>query len=284
MKHILVPTDFSACADNALEFAKQSAKILPAKITLLHSFEIVDNIYTDYMGVNKEFNRAVLDEAEIKLGKLKQEAAEKEGLEIETMISKDALLDAIKKSAETIKADLIIMGTQGAKGIIEKLWGSRTATAIQKSGLPIMAIPQNYKWKKPQKILFASNQFEKNKKILNYIFELAGLYMANIQVAVFTDEHKDNVATLLDNKRKLGEYADFLTETFHEKTLTSMHLYGDNFEDTLQDYIKENEIDMVVMITYQHTYWNRLFNPSATKKMSYHTHIPLLAMPIEYGD
>lgn len=283
MKHILVPTDFSACADNALEFAIQSAKILPAQITLLHSFEVIDNIYTDYMGANREFNRTILDDAEMKLKKIKEETLAKEGLEIETCVSKDSLLAAIKETANTIKADLVIMGTQGAKGIIEKLWGSRTATAIQKSGLPIMAIPENYKWKKPQNILFASNQFEKDKKILNYIFEVAGLYMANVQVAVFTDENKDNAATLLENERKLAEYASYLTETFHEKTLTSMHLYGDKFEDTLQDFVKENEMDMVIMITYQHKYWDRLFNPSATKKMSYHTHIPLLAIPIDFG-
>ena len=56
MKQILVPTDFSTCANNAVDFAVQSAKILPVEITILHAFELKGNIYTDYMGVNKEFN------------------------------------------------------------------------------------------------------------------------------------------------------------------------------------------------------------------------------------
>ncbi len=40
MKKILVPTDFSLCADEAINFAVQSAKILPLEITLHHAFDL----------------------------------------------------------------------------------------------------------------------------------------------------------------------------------------------------------------------------------------------------
>ncbi|MEO6844485.1 MAG: universal stress protein [Ginsengibacter sp.] len=284
MKKLLVPTDFSECADKAINFAVETSKILPVQITLLHSYEINSSLYTDYIGVNKEYNQTILNGAKEKLSDLKRDIEEANGEIADIAVSTDSLQEAIKKCVEEEKFDLIIMGTLGATGIKEKLWGSRTASTIGKSSIPVLAVPNDYKWKKPQKILFATNQFEKNPAILNYIFELAGLYMANIQVAVFTDEDDDKAGTFLDHKQKISEYELFLKENYKEDTLTSTHLYGENFEETLQHFIKENNIDILVMVTYPHNFWNRIFNPSKTKRMSYHSQVPLLAIPAAMRD
>lgn len=280
MKQILVPTDFSKCADNAINFAIQSAKILPAKVTLLHSFEVNDNIYTDYMGVNREYNLSILNDVKEKLDQLKKSIEETDGIVVDTLISTSALQDAIEKSVKEKNADQIIMGTLGASGIKEKLWGSRTSAVIGKSDIPVMAIPIEYKWKKPQKILLATHKFEKEPAILDYLFELAGLYMAQVKVAVFTDVDNDKAALFVEHKNKIAQYEKFLKETYNESTLASVHLYGKDFQATLQNFIRENNIDMLVMITYQRSFRERIFNPGMTKRMSYHTHIPLLAITI----
>ena len=108
--------------------------------------------------------------------------------------------------------------------------------------------------------------------------------MANIEVAVFTDEDDDKAGIFLDHKQKISEYELFLKENYKEDTLTSTHLYGENFEETLQHFIKENNIDILVMVTYPHNFWNRIFNPSKTKRMSYHSQVPLLAIPAAMHD
>lgn len=279
MKKILVPTDFSKCADNAVEFAVQTAKIMPLEITLLHAYELNNSLYTDYVGLDKEFNLTLLNDAKKKLTALKKSIEESHGIIMDTVLSTDPLQAALKTLSQTKQSDLIVMGTQGASGIKEKLFGSRTATTISKAKMPVMAIPTDYHWKKPQKILLVTNQYEKDPAILNYIFELADLYMANMQVAVFIDEEKDNAGILLENKRKMAEYEHFLKETYKEETLTSALFYGEQFEETLRHYLKENEIDMLIMVTYDHKFWFRVFNPSKTKQMSYQIQIPLLAIP-----
>lgn len=284
MKQILVPTDFSACADNATNFAVQSAKILPLEVTLLHSFEINSSLYTDYMGVNKEFNQRLLNEASEKLTGMKESIEKNDEVIADIIISTDSLQEAIAKASGEKQFDLIVMGTQGASGIKEKLWGSRTAATLGRSEIPVMAIPNDYLWKKPQKILLMTNQFEKDPAILDFIFELAGLYMAGVQVAIFTDEDDDKTGTFLEHKKEISAYEEFLKEKYNEETLTSVHLYGEKFEETLQDFIKENNIDMLVMITYPHKFLNRIFNPSKTKRMSYQTKIPLLAIPAIKSD
>jgi nucleotide-binding universal stress UspA family protein len=281
MKQILVPTDFSTCADNAINFAVQSAKIIPAKITLLHSFEVNNNIYTDYLGVNREFNMTMLNGIEEKMMQLKKNTYETDGVVVDTYISTNSLQEAITKFIKEKKVDLIVMGSLGASGMKEKLWGSRTGAVIGKSSVPVIVVPVEYEWKKPQNILLATNRFEKEAAILNYLFELAGLYMCQVQVAVFTDGDDDNAQTFLEHQQKISEYEEYLKETYKEETLTSAHIHGENFETTLQNFIKENDIDILVMVTYQHKFWNRIFNPSKTKRMSYHTNIPLLAIPFD---
>jgi nucleotide-binding universal stress UspA family protein len=279
MKRILVPTDFSKCADRAIDFAVQSAKMVPIEIILLHSFEVKDNMYSDYMGVNREFNVSMLNDAKDKLAALKKNIEETDGVVVDTFISTNSLYDAITRSVKEEKMDMVVMGTLGASGIKEKLWGSRTAAIIGRSDIPVMVIPIEYEWKKPQNILLATNRFEKEPAILDYLFELAGLYMSRVQVAVFTGESDDKAITFLNHDHKISEYEEYLTDMYNEETLTSAHLTGEDFETTLQNFIRENDIDILVMVTYQNTFWNRIFNPSKTKRMSYHTNIPLLAIP-----
>jgi nucleotide-binding universal stress UspA family protein len=205
MKRILVPTDFSKCADKAIDFAVQSAKIVPIEIVLLHSFEVKDNMYFDYMGVNREFNVSMLNDAKEKLAALKKNIEETDGVVVDTFISTNSLYDAITRSVKEKKMDMVVMGTLGASGIKEKLWGSRTAAIIGRSDIPVMVIPIEYEWKKPQNILLATNRFEKEPAILDYLFELAGLYMSRVQVAVFTGESDDKAITFLNHDHKISE-------------------------------------------------------------------------------
>lgn len=279
MKQILVPTDFSDTAGNAIDFALESSKIFPSKITLLHSYEITSSFTTDYLGVNKEFTLSMLNDIEKKLDQQKENIKESDHVEVDTFISTHPLREAIIKAADEKKSDLIVMGTLGASGIKEKIWGSRTSSVIGETKVPVMVIPHGYTWKKPRKILFATNQFQKDPKILNYIFEMAGLYMAGVQVTVFTDADDDKTEVYLENKKNIAEYSDFLKTNYNENTLTSTHITGSNFEETLQDYISENDIDILVMVTYKAGFWSRIFNPSRTRRMSYNTKIPLLAIP-----
>ena len=118
--------------------------------------------------------------------------------------------------------------------------------------------------------------------MLDFIFELADWYKAQVHVAVFTDEDDDGAVTFLEHTRKISEYEKMLKERYSEVTLIVAHLYGKAFEETLQDYIRQNEMDMLAMVTYKRSFTDRVFHPSMTKRMAYHTKIPLLAIPANH--
>lgn len=278
MKKIIVPTDFSPTAEKAQNFAVQSAKLFDAEVTLLHAFEIEKFTTADYTGYDNDLVKKMMDQIEKSFNKAKQYIADMDDVEVKTHLSSYSLNTSIKEIEKENQADLIVMGTIGQGGIGRSLWGTRTSSLIGKAKTPIMVIPYNYIWKKPSKILFLTNKFEKDPEILNYIFEWAGLYTANVEVGVFTDVDGDKAEKFFENKEKLEEYESFIKEEFYEKSIVSQHLVGYEFEDTLNEYIQENEVDMVVMVTYPRGILSRLFNKSLTKEMSYNTQIPLLAI------
>lgn len=278
MKKIIVPTDFSPTAEKAQNFAVQSAKLFDAEVTLLHAFEIEKFTTADYTGYDNDLVKKMMDQIEKSFNKAKQYIADMDDVEVKTHLSSYSLNTSIKEIEKENQADLIVMGTIGQGGIGRSLWGTRTSSLIGKAKTPIMVIPYNYTWKKPSKILFLTNKFEKDPEILNYIFEWAGLYTANVEVGVFTDVDGDKAEKFFENKEKLEEYESFIKEEFYEKSIVSQHLVGYEIEDTLNEYIQENEVDMVVMVTYPRGILSRLFNKSLTKEMSYNTQIPLLAI------
>ena len=145
-----------------------------------------------------------------------------------------------------------------------------------------MAIPGNFKWKKPEQFLLATSSFEKDKNILNFLFEWADLYLAQIHTCIFTSEEW-STAKFVEQETKLNEYSAYLKSEYSESELTANHIHGTSFEESIQKFIQEKTIDVLVMITYQHGFWKSLFNPSKTKQMSFHLNVPLLAIPASLG-
>ena len=279
MKKILVPIDFSECSDNAIDFALQSKKLFPADIVLLHAFELKGNIYTDHFGLNMEFKQSLLDDIHDRLSLIKKSILEAEGIEVKTEIITEPLNVAIQKAIATHNIDLLIMGTLGASGFKEKLMGTKTSQVISYTSVPVLIIPADYSWENPEKILLTTNHFEKETFILDFLFKLADLYKARIHVAVFSDQDTDDVATQLKHERNAAQYELMLRKKYSAPELTVTHLYGKDFEDSLQSHIDKNGISILVMIPYKKGLPGRLFHPSMTKRMSFHTTIPLLVIP-----
>ena len=195
MKTILVPTDFSDCASNALHVALEMAKIVPAEIVVAHVLELAETVYVDYTGPSVDFSGFLREQAEQEMMSLKSRVMAEHNILIKTVIYQSPVHDNIVQAARDHNAALIITGTKGAGKVSEKLWGTHTASLIGKSKIPVLAIPKNYKWRKPERILLATNHFEKDPvswETLNGIIEL---FAATLHVVVFTDEINDKAVT-----------------------------------------------------------------------------------------
>lgn len=279
MIKILIPVDFSECSIKAVNFAAQLSHYVPTQLDLLNVQEGTGSLYTDYVGLNKEYNQYLIADARKKLEKLQAKLGLADHVVISTHLVTGEVQETIIAEAAKLGSNLIVMGTSGASGIKELLIGSQTASVIGHSKIPVLAIPEHYEWKKPEKILLATNNFEKEPSILDSIFQLAAQLHAKVETAVFSDEDYDDAAALLQASYGISSYEKFLKEEYKQIALATAHLSGKSLEEALNDYIARNNIDILVMITYQRNLLKRIFNPSQTRRMSYHTRIPLLAIP-----
>lgn len=278
MKTILVPTDFSDCADNALNFAIEMAKISPIEIVVVHVLELADTIYIDYAGPTVEYVKILREEALEEMTKLKNRVMTDHHLRIQTVVYESPVYDNIVQAGIDHQAELIVMGTRGAGKLSEQLWGTYTAAIISRSQIPVLAVPKEYKWLKPEKILLATNHFEKDERSWETLNDIIELFHTTLNVVVFTNEKKDKAATAIEHNREIRKYKAYLDQRYHHQAVSD-HIYGADFEQTLEDYMFINHIDVLVMFSYKRSFLERLFDPSKTKRMSYHIKIPLLAIP-----
>ena len=171
MKTIFVPTDFSDNADNALYFAIELAKKQNAKLVLIHAFQlpiVVAAVPYDIINNEKlELKKEAENNLKAQCLKIKHSG----NLTYEYILEEGPAVDVILKHAKEKKADIIIMGTKGASGLKAVLFGSITESVIEKTELPVLAIPNKTKFSTPIKtITFATNynlnEIESIKKLI----------------------------------------------------------------------------------------------------------------------
>ncbi len=280
MKKILVPTDFSPNANKALKYAAEIAKVAKSKIILINVCDSVNTPFTDKTFVEQKYNLPVEEATQKELLLLQNEIMENYHLHIETQMFGGPVIPSIIQAVEENNANMIIMGTLGNAAFKEKLMGSIAAAIIGKATIPVLAIPLLSEWDILKHILLVVNHSEEQTEIAKPAFELAALFNAKVTVAVFTDTDTAVAVDYLENTRGIFAYEEKLKAVYKDTVLEPQKLDGHKFQETLDDYIDENFVDMLVMLTHKRSFVETIFHKSMTKKMSYHTNIPLLAIPV----
>jgi nucleotide-binding universal stress UspA family protein len=281
MKKILVPIDFSANSRKALDYATEIAKRCGAEIILLHITEATHASLNEYVILEGDYDRELIKNVNSKLEIMAQAAREVGGVPVKYEVYNGFVPDAIKAATKKNHADLIIMGTVGDSGVREKLFGSMTAAVIGQSTIPVLAIPLLAEAEPPENILLAVHDFTEHHETADTAFFLAELFKIPVQVTVFTDERLADAADYINNRRQIEFFTKSMQQKYPGIKIESTPIYGHNFEEALKTHIASNNTGLLVMLTHKRSFLESLFHRSMTKKMSYHTNIPLLSIPIE---
>jgi nucleotide-binding universal stress UspA family protein len=273
MKTILVPTDFSDNAENALYYAMEMASKENAKIILLHAYRInytnpevpLDFVIEEQKQVISESNNQLREEAK-KIEKVG-------GIKYEYMSIEDSPVEAILTSIKEKNVDLVIMGTKGISNFLDSILGSITAKVIEKANCPVIAVPEEALFKEIKKITYAASYNQSDIYALEKVVDIAKLFNAQVNVL-----HVSNKPDLQDDeKRKLKLFMDEANRKIKYNNMAFQLLEGENVEDTLEEYLDDGETDLLVMSTHHRNFFDRIFGNSVTKYMAFHTTIPLMA-------
>lgn len=268
MKTILVPTDFSKAASNAAEYAVNLAKEMKATVLLFHVYYVPIPVSEVPVIISPDEFQA--DNEAL----LKKEAAnlkEKTGVEVRYLAKMGFAMDEILE--EEKNATLIVMGMKGANKLSEALMGSTTTATFRKATVPVLVIPEKAKYKKPKKIVFACDYDSRTDvHTLDALKELmktfgSKIYVVNVKQKKESVSMEEAVAGVkLENKLNDVEHIYY----FPEK---------EDLVEGINEFVQEHQADMVAIIPHRYSLMERLFHKSISKKMAFHTHIPLLALP-----
>ena len=270
MKTILVPTDYSNAAKNAADYAVNFAKEIRARVLLFHAYNLPVVPSVDAMilaPTAAEWHKANEDLLKIEVARLRR----KTGIDISYKAVMGLAVDEIKEEEKNV--DFIVMGITGAGKLSEKILGSITTAALKKVNKPVLVIPENVHYKNPERIVLASDLDPlKNAKILDRLNALVEQFKSVIYIV--------NVKEKTDEVTVANAVAEVQLET---KLKDVEHFYyypeNDNPVEGINEFVKTKKADMVAVIPHHYTFPERLFHSSFSKKMAFHTHVPLLVLP-----
>jgi nucleotide-binding universal stress UspA family protein len=139
---ILVPTDFSADAEKALSTATELAKLFGAKIVVLHAYLVDIPVVSPMAGgyaLPQGFYEDLRCQATAQVEKLAKEAAT-EGIEANGIALQEPAAVVIAAQAESLPADLIVMGTRGLTGLKHALLGSVAERVVRTAPCPVLTV------------------------------------------------------------------------------------------------------------------------------------------------
>ncbi|MCK0131748.1 universal stress protein [Flavobacteriaceae bacterium F08102] len=277
MKHILLPTDFSENSWNAIQYAIQLYKKEPCKFYLLNAYTSV--IYNVGFGLETTAQYALNDAAKKisteNLEKLHNSILKKfpslKTHEFELVSKFNTLVFAIKEVVESEDIDLIIMGTKGATGAKEVLFGSNTVHAFNNIHCPILAIPSGFTYEAPKEILFPTDlSVNYNETRLNLLREIAVAHNSRVN-ALHVSTGYDLTEFQQQNESALKSYFKGVAYLFHD--VESMEV-----PEAINKFQIRYKINLLAMINNKHSFFENLFFKNSINKIGFHLNIPFLVL------
>lgn len=275
MKTILVPVDFSTTAINAANYAMRFANQVGAStLVLYNAYEI--SILSDggltlpIVSGTDEIKKASTE----KLNQLKQQLLNEYNyvLKVEVLNSFNSVITGIKEAVEEVKADLVIMGITGGSKIEEILIGSNTIDLAKQIEKPVLIIPANVPFKLVRNILYTCD-FKNVSDVTN-----EGAF-DKILTATRSQLHLLNIEESETNKstNASSNVESLAVHTIFGSYEPKYHFVNNkNFVEGVNNFVTENNIDIIIAIPKKRSFIENLFHKSYTNSLAFNTHKPLL--------
>ncbi len=275
MKNILFPTDFSSSSDNALAYAIEFARRMNSKLTLFNAFTFP--VYATEVAVETNMTEQIRMDSESALKKLENQIHSiAPDVATEFSTSWGFAADEIITKANEMKADLIIMGTEGAGGIKRILFGSNTAEVISRSICPVLAVPNGCAYKNFRRIAFATGCHDAEIPYISTAIDFAKQFNAWFSLLHISDKA---FSSPLEHKH-IENFRDKIKKEFNLPGMEISMLDIPDVAQGLTDILFKDDIDMLVIAHKKRNMLSQFLHPSISKRFTYHPTSPLLVLPI----
>lgn len=270
MKTIIVPTDFSPTATNAMHYAIQMAKQISAHLLLVHIYQVPVS-YTDAPIVLVSVEE-LRKSAEARMHNLKVEVEhlvhKEQKVFTETILG--SVVDELENLCKKIKPFVVVMGTKGATGLERVLFGSNTLQAIRHLSWPVICVPPGKKYGEGIKKIGFACDYEKvvRSTPAPLIKSLVKTFGAELHVLNINPDGKKRSEEMPEQSILLQTLLGDLKPEFH-------FIQYNDVEDGINDFAIRNELDLVITIPKKHSLVERIFRETSSKQLIQHSNVPI---------
>jgi len=276
MNTILLPTDFSESSKDAIIYALDFFKGHTCTFYFLNIQKTSEYVTADVRSAspkNSVYDAVIADnkkELSSFVDTFKKDFSDEDYTFYEK-VDYDAFVDAISQSISLYNIDLIIMGTNGATGAKEVLFGSNTLQVIRQVDHPVFVIPANYSYKKIDSILFSLHHGDvlKKEKLQPLFSLMENQNQPHIHVLDVDDDAIANPDPLESRN---------LQVSFKNKEHSFHSLTGVPTPIAINTFVQLFNISIHAIFVEQESFLERFIFGSEASKISYGTRIPLLVL------
>lgn len=303
---ILLPTDFSDCADHALTQAVDLAERFGATLHILH---VVNELDPDWYGLTNAQDRATALREEIQdqaLKRLHELAPDEPDRNVETVVSLQLSFDVAGTINEYVgerEIDLIVMGTHGRQGLERLMLGNVADKLIRHAPCPVLTVNEKAPWITSQEgtsitDILAPIDFSKHSqealrtaKVFARAHDatLHLLFIAEKRVVPTFSDTGIPGANVVEMDPKIVENAEAALQQLYDSVggpdgEARMHVREGNVANDVVDFAEANGVGMIVMATRGLTGVDRFLLGSNTERIVRVASCPVLTVQTEHDD
>lgn len=278
MKHIIVPTDFSDFSLNALKVAAELARRSAAELHIIH----VVNIPSHESGIMPFQNQQDIAEGLFILKYIKKKFSELlaldilKGLKVHEVLKYNDIYKAVQDYSKEVDAQLIVMGTHGTSGFINKFFlGSNTDKMVRLSHIPVLSVKEEVKNLEFKNVVFAAdfdlgvnNAFKKIKDVV----AMLGAKLHLVRIVTRDDFYfSQPMLEIMDGFAKDNNLENYECHVFN----------SENVQEGINEFAKQIKADLISTASHGRRGLARLFNGSVSEDLVDNTSIPVLTAKIE---
>lgn len=273
--NILVPTDFSQCADYALDAACKIAKKAGGKIHLYNAAELPDD-WEDLGLVDQLKDDVNLGISRITMDRLKEKSqiVKDYGLDYQLHYTGGKFLENIQEILDKVDISLIVMGSKGISGKSEWFIGSNAQKVIRHIHCNILVIKDKVETVDFSNVLFASSLTLKDKisfeHFLNFIkpFNVKKIHLLAVDTFGFFSQPTPIILEALKDFKNLVKDVECFT-----------HFISDYSVDSgIRNFSNSHEIELIGISNNTRNPLKRIFQGSNVEMLVNHADVPVLGL------
>ena len=258
MLNVIVPLDFSQTSLNAAHYAANMYKgKADISIILYHFYQDGEDTVTA-----KNYLESLKTELSTYVNTIETE-----------LESGNNFIDSIAAFAHVKGAFMIVMGLTGKTKTEQRFSGSNTLKLSEKEVCPVLIVPEDAVYKSISNALITSElRSVEDTPTLLTLKRVLHLFKPSLHVLNINSEHYISVTE--DFKKERDKMEELLSEFNPE--FYFMRLY--DFHESVDVFVKDKNIDLIIIAPRYHNFFERLFKTQHTKKLIYYSNVPVLAV------